>query len=299
MSNVKFKIGYFADGPWSHNALDKLLTDSSIEIKFICARNDFPDPELKVRAKNNNIDFIFDPKINSEEFLDLMAEYNCDLHVSMSFNQIFKTKLINLPSFKTINCHAGKLPLYRGRNILNWALINDEKEFGITIHYVDEGIDTGDIILQNCYPISDKDDYASLLSRSYIECASNLYDAIKLVQKGKVNRVSQDDIAQHGFYCIARKKGDENLNWNQKSREIFNFIRAISKPGPQARTFLDEIEIKINKVECIRKAKKFKGIAGSVIGIEDNAFYVKTKDSFIKVTDWSGCVRPPIGSRFK
>jgi methionyl-tRNA formyltransferase len=65
----------------------------------------------------------------------------------MSFNQIFKSEIINLPRLKTINCHAGKLPFYRSRNILNWVLINDEKEFGITVHYVDEGIDTGDIIL--------------------------------------------------------------------------------------------------------------------------------------------------------
>ena len=64
----------------------------------------------------------------------------------MSFNQILKKKIINLPHLKTINCHAGKLPFYRGRNVLNRVLINDENEFGITIHYIDEGIDTGDIV---------------------------------------------------------------------------------------------------------------------------------------------------------
>lgn len=66
-----------------------------------------------------------------------------------------------------INCHAGKSPLYRGRNILNRALINDEKEFGITVHYVDEGIDTGDIILQRVYEITDEENYATLLDRAH------------------------------------------------------------------------------------------------------------------------------------
>ena len=299
MNLKKFKIGYFADGPWSHEAFDKLCTDNSIEIAFICARNDAPDLELKSKAKLNNIDFIFHPKVNSEEFLNLMIKYKCDLHVSMSFNQIFKTELINLPLFKTINCHAGKLPFYRGRNILNWALINDEKEFGITTHYIDEGIDTGDIILQTCYPITDEDDYASLLSRAYKECAINLFDAIKLVQKGNVRRKSQKNMNKSGFYCIARKEGDENLDWKQDSREIFNFVRAICHPGPQARTFLNNKEIKINRVEYMLDAKKFKGIEGSVIGNEGNAFFVKTMDSYIKVTEWTGHSLPIIGSRFR
>ena len=63
-----------------------------------------------------------------------------------------------------------KLPFYKGRNILNWVLINDEKEFGITVHYVDEGIDTGDIILQETFPIIDSDDYSTLLDKAYEEC---------------------------------------------------------------------------------------------------------------------------------
>ena len=132
-----------------------------------------------------------------------MIKYDCDLFVSMSFNQIFRSVLINFPALKTINCHAGKLRFYRGRNILNWVLINDEKEFEITIHYVDESIDTGDIILQRCYQITDEDDYSTLLQRAYEGCATNLYDAIKDVQDGKVNTIVQKNIDQLGFYCTA------------------------------------------------------------------------------------------------
>ena len=87
----------------------------------------------------------------------------------MSFDQIFKSEIIYLSKHKIINCHAGKLPFYRGRNVLNWVLINDE-EFGITVHYVDEGIDTGDIILQKKFPISDQDNYKTLLEKSYRMC---------------------------------------------------------------------------------------------------------------------------------
>ena len=295
----KMKIGYFADGPWSHQALAKLLSDETLQVSFICARNDVPDPVLRAKAAEKGLDFVTHPKINSAEFLDRMKSYECDLFVSMSFNQIFRNELINLPPLKTINCHAGKLPFYRGRNILNWALINDEKEFGITVHYVDEGIDTGDIIMQRCYPITDEDNYATLLERAYVGCATNLYDAIKAVQKNDVTPVAQEHIHPMGFYCSSRRAGDELLDWNQKSRDIFNFVRAICRPGPEARTFLGDQEIKINRAQYLPDAPTYKGIVGAVVGIEVDAFFVKTSDSYIKVTEWSGSTRPCIGDRLK
>ena len=129
----KLQIGFFGDGPWSHEALKKLTQDDSIVVNFICARNDKPDEELKSLAKEYNVDFFTHPNINSEEFISKVSLYKCSLYVSMSFNQIFKNRLIYLPPLGSINCHAGKLPFYRGRNVLNWVLINDEKEFGITI----------------------------------------------------------------------------------------------------------------------------------------------------------------------
>lgn len=295
----KLKIGYFADGPWSHQALAKLLSDETLKVSFICARNDMPDPFLKAKAIENGLDFITHPKINSAEFLDLMKNYECYLFVSMSFNQIFRNELINLPPLRTINCHAGKLPFYRGRNILNWALINDEKEFGITVHYVDEGIDTGDIILQRCYSITDEDDYATLLQKAYKGCAINLYDAIKIIQSNDVTPITQETIHPMGLYCSARIQGDERLEWNQKSRDIFNFVRAICRPGPEARTLLGDKEIKINKIQYLPDAPSYKGVVGAIVGVESDAFFVKTSDSYIKVTEWSGCIRPRIGERLK
>jgi methionyl-tRNA formyltransferase len=295
----KLRIGYFADGPWSHEALKRLLLDDTLQVLFVCARNDSPDSVLKDKARENGLDFISHPKVNSNDFLAWLSKYDCDLFVSMSFNQIFRSALINLPNLKTINCHAGKLPFYRGRNILNWALINDEKEFGITVHYVDEGIDTGDIILQRCYSITDEDNYATLLSRAYEGCATNLYDAIKIVQDGNVKVIVQKDIDQLGTYFTARKEGDERLDWNQKSRDIFNFVRAICRPGPEARTYLGDVEIKINKIQYLANAIIYKGVVGSIVGIDPDGFFVKTLDSFIKVTEWIGYSKPRIGDRLK
>ncbi|MDX9902137.1 MAG: methionyl-tRNA formyltransferase [Aliarcobacter sp.] len=292
------KIGYFADGIWSHEAFKKLIIDDEIFIQFICVRFDTKDEILLNFAKKYNIDYLKHENINSKEFIEKIKKYSCDLFVSMSFNQIFKNEIINLPLHKTINCHAGKLPFYRGRNILNWALINDEKEFGITVHYIDEGIDTGDIILQRAYPITDKDSYKTLLQRAYNDCADILYDAIIMFKNGIVKAKKQLDIHPVGFYCSQRKIGDEVLDWNQTSREIFNFVRAICKPGPIARAFINNKEMKINRVEIIEKAPKYKCVASAILNKDSEGFLVKTNDSFIKVVEFEYEGKIKVGDRF-
>lgn len=298
-SGNPLKIGYFADGVWSHEAFKRLINNNVISIQFICVRFDTKDETLLSFSKEYNIDYLRHENINSIEFIEDISKYNCDLFVSMSFNQIFKNVIINLPPLKTINCHAGKLPFYRGRNILNWVLINDESEFGITVHYVDEGIDTGDIILQKTYPILDSDDYKTLLKRAYIYCADILYDAILMLVNSTVKTRKQTEIHSVGFYCTQRKKGDEVLDWNQTSREIFNFVRAISSPGPIARAFLNNIEMKINKIEEVKNSLNYKCITGAILKKEESGFIVKTKDSFVKVLDFEYDGKFKVGDRFE
>lgn len=298
MKNLR--IGYFADGPWAHNTLKKILTDRTIKVEFICVRNDKKDSVLMEMGRKRNIDVLWDANVNSLEFIDKMKKYNVDLFVSMSFNQIFSAEMINLPHLKTINCHAGKLPYYRGRNILNWVLINDEKEFGITVHYVDEGIDTGDIILQRSYTISDNDTYRTLLDRAYIGCADLLYDSLKVIQTNQVSAKKQNEIDAIGMYCGRRQVGDELIDWNQTSREIFNFVRAICIPGPRAVCYRNSDKILINRVHEVNGACNYKGIAGQVIGKGKNGVYVKTQDNIVEIIEYEiqgGNMRLKIGDR--
>ena len=282
----EIKIGYFADGPWAHQAFDLLIRDKTIHMLFICVRYDTQDNTLKNYAAEHNIDYINNSNINSDVFFDQVKKYKCDLFVSMSFNQIFKSRIINLPHLKTINCHGGKLPYYRGRNILNWVLINDETEFGITVHYIDNHIDTGDIILQNTYEISDDDNYATLLQTSYRECASTLYKSIKMIQNETVKVIRQESIHPVGMYCTQRKEGDEIIDWSKSSRDIFNLIRAICRPGPGARSVVNGNQVIINSSELIPSAPKYIGINGAVVELSDDYFVVKSGDTSIKITDY-------------
>jgi len=291
MINNKINIGYFADGPWSHKAFVKIVNDSRFVIKFIIPRFDTKDQTLFNYSENYGIDYFKLDNVNSLSSIEIINSYNCDVLVSMSFNQIFRKKIIDITPIGIVNCHAGKLPFYRGRNILNWVLINDEKEFGITVHFVDEGIDTGDIILQKNYNISDQDNYDTLLNLAYLECSNILYDALVQIAENKYQRIKQKTIHPIGFYCGMRNVGDEIINWNDTSRNIFNFIRSISKPGPIARTHIESKEIKINYSNYIHEAPTYIGTYGQVLSKTESGFLVKTKDSFIEIYDIEGKIR--------
>lgn len=295
----KLTIGYFGDGPWSHQSFDRIMDDPDLDIRFVCPRFDVRDPILVEKAQRANIDVIFEKNVNAADSLLRIENYDCDLLVSMSFNQIFRQVIIEMPRKGLINCHAGKLPFYRGRNILNWVLINDESDFGITVHYVDEGIDTGDIILQRTFPITDQDDYGTLLDTAYVECAHILYDAIKQIQLGSQNITKQSSIHEVGMYCGRRQEGDELFSWDQPSRDVFNFVRAIADPGPSASCRLDGQEVKIKKVEMINASPAYKGIPGQVVGKDHRGLIVKTRDTVLRVVNAETPRKIRVGDRFE
>ncbi|TQR27645.1 methionyl-tRNA formyltransferase [Campylobacter sp. MIT 97-5078] len=292
---MQLNIGYFADGKWAYNCFLKIISHQDMSIKFIVLRYKNPDLNLIKLAKKHKIPIFIVKNINDENFIKEILTFKPNLLVSMSFDQIFKADLLDYFKNKIINCHAGKLPFYRGKNILNWVLINDEKEFGISVHFVDLGIDTGDIILQKCFTISDKDDYSSLLKKAHRECANVLFEALKLFVKGAVRAKKQGKI---GFYCPARIKGDEFIDFHQSSRECFNFIRALNALDLGAKAFIEDKIITIFKSKLI-KAPHYKGIEGAVVGLEKDHFLVKTKDSVLKITAFHFEGQIKIGHRLK
>lgn len=278
------KIGYFADGPWAHKAI-QLITDSpNLEIVFIVPRFDTQDPVLKAWAEKLEVPYIPHENVNSEKFLNIVGKLGADLFVSMSFNQILKNKIIKFAPKGFINCHAGALPFYRGRNPLNWALINGEKQFGITVHYVDEGIDTGDILEQKIYPISFNDTYATLLEKSIFECAYVLYNAVMKILRGEEKAVSQQSIHPVGTYFGIRTFGDEIIDFNWSAERVYNFIRGISAPGPNARCFLGRQEYAIVTAELIPNAPSYIATVGEVVGRCAQGIIVKVGDSTILLT---------------
>lgn len=241
------RIVYMGDGPWSHNALELILKNDSMEVLEVVGRASSEDHILEKLATEAGIPFRRVKKVNAPEYIEHFKSMAPDVLVSMSYDQIYKEEILSIPKKLSINCHAGALPFYRGRNILNWAIINGETEFGITVHEIVPGVDEGDIIVQEKYPIRPEDDYGSILKVACSECASLLYKALVGIEADDFVRIKQSDIDPEGSYCRKRKPGDEWIDWNWSAEQVFNFVRGIAPPAPGARFILDGNEYAILK----------------------------------------------------
>ena len=278
------RIGYFADGRWAHKSLDRIRRLKGVQVRLIVARYESPDPVLKSAADNLGVPFLVEENVNREDFLETLRDVQVDLNVSMSFNQILKRPIMELAPKGFINCHAGALPFYRGRNVLNWVLINGEERFGVTVHHIDEGIDTGDIIKQRFAPIGPDDDYAALLDRAVDLCADTLEAALAAIRDGTDTRTPQTDIHPVGQYCSARRDGDEWIDWSWPSERIHNLVRGIAPPAPGARTTLDGATVAVLRTERIPAAPSYIDRPGSVVGRDPEGVIVKTGDTTLRVT---------------
>jgi methionyl-tRNA formyltransferase len=304
------RIGYFGDGPWAHQALERLVAANRCEVLFIVPRFDTQDPILEQWAHKLGVPFLLLDDINNAQARAKFKSFSADLFVSMSFNQIIGAQLLDIPPLGFINCHAGALPFYRGRNPLNWVLINGEREFGITCHYIDEGIDTGDIVLQRHYPIQVSDDYGTLLNRAIRECAAVINDAVEMIVDGSAKRTSQSSIHPVGTYFSRRLPGDEWIDWDWSSEECVNFIRGIAPPGPGARVRIGGQIVALTKARLIPDAPSYKATTGEVVGRHAEGVVVKTGSSTIltserRSVEADGALANPtiprwsIGTRFK
>ena len=225
-----------------------------------------------------------------------------ELNLSVSFNQIFKSDIIQIPTLGVVNFHAGHLPFYRGRNVINWAIINGETTIGLTSHFVDAGIDTGDIILQRTLPIEWTDTYEDVLKKVVQALPALVIDTVRTFADGRVNRKSQS--SELGTYFPARKDGDEWLDWSDTSRNIYNKIRGITRPGPGSQTLLGKQLVKIWRASYDPAWPSYLATPGHIVKrCPQNGITVKTGDSTIvlhevQVEGNDPCVPHwPIGTR--
>ena len=139
--------------------------------------------------------------------------------------------MFDLPPLGTINLHGGKLPEYRGAAPINWQIINGETSGGCSIIYVDEGIDTGDIIAQEIYPIEAHDTHASILEKTLEIFPRLLIQVLEQIENGTVKAQKQDPHA--GSYYIRRYPSDSEINWDRLTDiQVHNLVRGMFGPYP-------------------------------------------------------------------
>jgi methionyl-tRNA formyltransferase len=141
----------------------------------------------------SGVEYFWCANINSSRSVDLLRSLNLDLIIVANFSQIIRGDVLEIPRLGCINVHPSLLPKYRGPIPFYWVLKYCEKNSGVTIHYIDQGIDSGDIILQESFPIAEGETEASLRDRSAAIAARLLPTAIRRIATGGVKRIPQDE----------------------------------------------------------------------------------------------------------
>ena len=277
------RIALFGDGPWAARSLERLAAEG-YPIAGVIERVKPSDASTSDVARALGVPVLRPSKASAPEFVAQFAALGAELGLSISYNQILRRAVLDVPRLGVLNFHAGMLPRYRGRNVINWAIINGEEEIGITAHQVDEGIDTGAIVLQRALPIGWTDTYGDVLQRVVAAFPALVADAVRLVAKGDAVPAAQDE--SRATYFGGRAEGDEWLDWSSTSRELHNKIRAIAHPGPGARTVVEGRRVTIWRAYYDPAWPTYMATPGQVVGrASDGGAIVKTGDSTIRVEE--------------
>ncbi len=218
---------------------------------------------------------VYQPKsVKTGETLDLIRELNPDLIVVVAYGKILPQELIDIPKFGVINVHSSLLPKFRGAAPIHAALINGEDKSGVTIMYIAEELDAGDIIMTGETEITDEDTLETLHNRLMEIGSTTLKEAVDLIGKGKAPRIPQDH--SKATFVKPFKKEDCRIDWSKSTDEIFNFVRGMN-PFPCSFTTLAGKMYKVYKVE--RLMEEYEGEVGEIVE------FIKGKGPVVKVSN--------------
>jgi methionyl-tRNA formyltransferase len=205
-------------------------------------------PPVKLTAQEKGCTVFQPRRVREPEFLEVLRALAPDVIVVAAYGQILPGEILTLPRYGCVNIHASLLPLYRGAAPINWAIVRGETHTGITIMQMDEGMDTGGILLQETIPIEPQDTAGTLTDKLSLLGARLIIDALRGVGSGTLTPVPQD--GSRATLAPLLKKGDGLIDWNLSAREIHKRIRGLS-PWPGAYSYLDGKMVKIIASEVV------------------------------------------------
>lgn len=234
--------------------------------------------EIKKLALQYNIPVVQPEKIRKE--FDSVLNLNPDIIVTCAYGQIIPKEILDFPKFKCINVHASLLPKYRGGAPIHHAIMNGDKETGITIMYMAEGMDDGDIIKEEEIKIERDDNIETLEKKLSNLGASLLIRTLPSILDNTNERIKQDE--EKVTFAKIIKKEDEVLDFNDTAENIFNKIRALS-PTPGAYALIDGKRMKVLKADIVKNNSTT--APGTIIEVEKDSFVVKTSTDGVKVEE--------------
>ena len=246
----------------------KALLGNGFEIQAVFTHKDDPNENIWFQsvaelASEKGIPLYAPANINHPLWVAKIRKMNPDFIFSFYYRDMVRKDILDIPAKGCINLHGSLLPKYRGRCPLNWAVINGEKETGVTLHYMTEKPDNGDILAQEKFAIGANDTAKDVHMNATRAAAKLLKAALPKLRKGTLKAVKQDE--KKASYFGGRKPEDGAIDWGKTASEVRNLVRGVTRPYPGAFSFLGEKKYIFWDVsEAKGAAKAFPGTVLSV-----------------------------------
>lgn len=239
-----------------------------------------PTPVKEVAMKYNLP--VYQPKkVREPEFVEILRNLKPDVMVVAAFGQIISKEILEMPKYGCINVHASLLPAYRGAAPIQWAVINGDKESGVTIMQMDEGIDTGDMIEKVVVPIAEDETGGSLFEKLSQAGAELCVKVLTDLEKGKAVREKQPEESTTPYAKMIDKKMG-SIDWEKPAKEIEQLIRGLN-PWPSAYTRLQGKTLKIWKAEVLLEHSQ--EAPGQITEVTKDSIVVQTGQGRLKILE--------------
>ena len=224
---------------------------------------------------------VYQPRrVREPECVEELQKYDADIMVVVAFGQILPKEILEMTPYGCVNVHASLLPKYRGAAPIQWALIDGEEVTGVTTMQMNEGLDTGDMLLKTEVVIEGKETGGSLHDKLAAAGAKLCVETLKALQQGTVTPIPQGDTTTSYAKMLDKQLG--NIAWEKPAVEIERLIRGLN-PWPSAYTNWDDKVMKIWDAEVVTEDTE--ATPGMITKVEKDAFYVQTGERMLKVCE--------------
>ena len=264
------------------------LIDAGHEVVLVVTQPDKPKGRggkvlytpVKEAALAHDIPVYQPVKIREPECIEELRKYKADIMVVIAFGQILPKEILEMTPYGCVNVHASLLPAYRGAAPIQWAVINGDKVSGVTTMQMDEGLDTGDMLLKEEIVLDEKETGGSLHDKIADAGARLCIETLKALEQGTVTPVKQGESTTEYARMLDKRMG--NISWEKPAEVIERLIRGLN-PWPSAYTDWNGKVMKIWQAEvCEGDTKE---VPGTVVKVEKDGFYVQTGKDLLKVTE--------------
>jgi methionyl-tRNA formyltransferase len=249
-------------------------------------------PPVKVEALNHDLPVFQPQKLRSGEGIRQVLELQPDLIVTAAYGQILPEPVLEAPKYGCINVHASLLPKYRGGAPIHHAIINGEKETGVTIMYMVKALDAGDMLLQRAIPITSEDNVGTMHDKLANLGAELLKEVLPSILDGTVQAVPQDD--EQATFAPNITREDEKIDWKRSARELDCQIRGLC-PWPVAYTMWKGKPFKIWKASVVNEETQDE--PGTVIRLDADGIVVATGNGMLRLTEVQPSGKKPMSAK--